>query len=72
MRHRRCSASRRRTSVGLDGGDPFGTRLIDAAARRGVATVDGLEILVAQGALSFTRFTGLAAPLDVMRAAARG
>jgi shikimate dehydrogenase len=48
------------------------TRLIDAAVRRGVATVDGLEILVGQGALSFERFTGRSAPLDVMRAAARG
>jgi shikimate dehydrogenase len=84
------------TSVGLDGGDPFGplpltadalagyrcvvdlvytsssTRLIEAAAQRGVAAIDGLEVLVAQGALSFERFTGLAAPLDVMRAAAGG
>jgi shikimate dehydrogenase len=48
------------------------TRLIDAAAQRGVATVDGLEILVGQGALSFERFTGLPAPREVMRAAARG
>jgi shikimate dehydrogenase len=48
------------------------TRLIDAAAQRGVATVDGLEFLVGQGALSFERFTGRPAPVDVMRAAARG
>jgi shikimate dehydrogenase len=48
-----------------------GTALIREAARRGVDTVDGLEILVRQGALSFTLWTGLAAPLDVMRAAAR-
>ena len=51
---------------------PSGTRLIDAAQRRGVAAVDGLEILVGQGALSFERFTGRLAPVDVMRAAARG
>jgi shikimate dehydrogenase len=51
---------------------PSGTRLIDAAEQRGVATVDGLEILVGQGALSFERFTGRPAPVDVMRAAARG
>jgi shikimate dehydrogenase len=51
---------------------PSGTRLIDAAAQRGVVTVDGLEILVGQGALSFERFTGRSAPVDVMRAAARG
>ena len=50
---------------------PGGTLLIQAAAQRGIDTVDGLEILVRQGALSFTRWTGLAAPLDVMRAGAR-
>ena len=48
-----------------------GTALIQEAAKRGVDTVDGLEILVRQGALSFTLWTGLAAPLDLMRAAAR-
>ena len=51
---------------------PTGTRLIEAAAAAGAATVDGLQILVGQGALSFERFTGLPAPLDVMQAAARG
>jgi shikimate dehydrogenase len=50
---------------------PAGTRLIDAAAAAGAATVDGLEILVGQGALSFERFTGRPAPLDAMRVAAR-
>ena len=50
---------------------PSGTRLIDAAVARGLATVDGLELLVAQGALAFERFTGRRAPLEVMRAAAR-
>jgi shikimate dehydrogenase len=48
-----------------------GTRLIAAAHARGVATVDGLELLVGQGALSFERFTGRAAPVDAMRAAVR-
>jgi shikimate dehydrogenase len=48
-----------------------GTVLISEAAKRGVDTVDGLEILVRQGALSYTLWTGLAAPLDSMRAAAR-
>jgi shikimate dehydrogenase len=48
-----------------------GTELIREAAARGLDTVDGLEILVRQGALSFTIWTGLAAPLDSMRAAAR-
>ena len=49
-----------------------GTALIREAGQRGIATVDGLEILVFQGALSFTLWTGLAAPLDTMRTAARG
>lgn len=49
-----------------------GTALIAEAERRSIATVDGLEILACQGALSFTLWTGLAAPLDTMRTAARG
>jgi shikimate dehydrogenase len=48
-----------------------GTELVRAARDRGVFTVDGLEILVRQGALSFERFTGVQAPVDVMHAAAR-
>jgi shikimate dehydrogenase len=35
-------------------------------------TIDGLEILVRQGARSFAIWTGVRPPLDVMRAAARG
>jgi shikimate dehydrogenase len=50
---------------------PTGTALVEAARGAGVAAVDGLEILVGQGALSFERFTGRTAPLAVMRAAAR-
>jgi shikimate dehydrogenase len=48
-----------------------GTALIREADRRGIATVDGLEILVSQGALSFTLWTGRAAPRHIMRAAVR-
>lgn len=48
-----------------------GTMLIREAAQRGINTVDGLEILVRQGALSFTIWTGQPAPLDSMRTAAR-
>jgi shikimate dehydrogenase len=51
---------------------PSGTVLVAQARARGVATVDGLELLVGQGALSFEQFTGHPAPVDVMRAAARG
>ena len=46
------------------------TQLISAAKARRVPVVDGLELLVRQGALSFERFTGRVAPIDVMRAAA--
>jgi shikimate dehydrogenase len=48
-----------------------GTLLVQEARRRGSRTIDGLEILVRQGALSFEGWTGRIAPLDVMRAAAR-
>jgi shikimate dehydrogenase len=49
-----------------------GTGLVAQARRRGCAVVDGLEVLVRQGALSFEAWTGLAAPVDAMRDAARG
>lgn len=42
------------------------------ATERGARMVDGLEILVHQGALSFIRWTGVEPPLDTMRAAAKG
>jgi shikimate dehydrogenase len=47
------------------------TELVRSARLRAMPVVDGLELLVAQGALSFERFTGRPAPLDVMRAAVR-
>jgi shikimate dehydrogenase len=47
------------------------TPLLAAAAKCGLQTLDGLEILVAQGALSFELWTGRAAPIEVMRDAAR-
>jgi len=48
------------------------TPLVAAARRAGLAVVDGLDLLVGQGALSFQQFTGMAAPVDVMQLAARG
>jgi shikimate dehydrogenase len=42
------------------------------AREGGARVVDGLEVLVRQGALSFQRWTGLEPPLDLMREAARG
>jgi shikimate dehydrogenase len=47
------------------------TALVRAAREAGVRTVDGLEVLVHQGALSFERWTGQPAPLEAMRTAAR-
>jgi shikimate dehydrogenase len=41
------------------------------AERDGGRVVDGLEVLVAQGAAAFELWTGLPAPIDVMRAAVR-
>jgi shikimate dehydrogenase len=49
---------------------PRDTPLIAEARRRGAEVVTGLEILVAQGAASFRRWTGAAAPRTVMRDAA--
>jgi shikimate dehydrogenase len=45
------------------------TRLAAAARARSVPVVEGIEILVGQGALSFEQFTGAPAPVAVMRAA---
>ena len=47
------------------------TELLAAARARGVRTVDGLEVLVAQGALSLELWTAREAPRAAMRAAAR-
>ncbi len=43
------------------------TPLLAAARRAGAITVGGLEVLLAQGALSFERWTGRQAPLEAMR-----
>jgi shikimate dehydrogenase len=45
------------------------TAFLAAARSRGADVIGGLEILVAQGAASFERWTGRAAPRDVMRSA---
>jgi shikimate dehydrogenase len=49
---------------------PYPDTATAAAAReRGATVVTGLEVLVAQGAASFEFWTGMPAPIDVMRAA---
>jgi shikimate dehydrogenase len=47
------------------------TALLAAARAGGARTLDGLDVLVAQGALSLQLWTGRPAPLEVMRRAAR-
>lgn len=48
---------------------PQETALIEAARAAGVPVVGGLELLLAQGVLSFEQFTGRRAPVAEMRAA---
>lgn len=48
---------------------PRDTALLVAARARGARTLDGTAMLLHQGALAFELWTGLPAPLDVMRAA---
>jgi shikimate dehydrogenase len=50
---------------------PLQTRLLQTAAARGLKTLDGLGMLVHQGALAFERWTGSPAPVEVMRGAVR-
>jgi shikimate dehydrogenase len=45
------------------------TATAEAAAAAGARVLDGLEVLVAQGAASFELWTGLPAPVDAMREA---
>ena len=47
------------------------TAFLAAARSRGADVVDGLEVLVGQGARSLERWTGRPAPRDVMRRAAQ-
>jgi shikimate dehydrogenase len=47
------------------------TALVRAGRERGAAVVDGLEVLVRQGAESLRMWTGMEPPIEVMRGAAR-
>jgi len=47
------------------------TPLLAAAGKAGASVVDGIEVLVQQGALSLRLWTGCEAPVEVMRSAAR-
>jgi 3-dehydroquinate dehydratase/shikimate dehydrogenase len=51
---------------------PRQTKLLQLAARRGIETVSGVEMFVAQGTAQFEIWTGERAPEKAMRAAALG
>jgi shikimate dehydrogenase len=51
---------------------PAVTPLLTEAAARGARTLNGLGMLVHQAAVAFEHWTGRAAPVEVMRAAATG
>uniref|UniRef100_A0A7V4LD09 Shikimate dehydrogenase (NADP(+)) n=1 Tax=Desulfobacca acetoxidans TaxID=60893 RepID=A0A7V4LD09_9BACT len=51
---------------------PLKTRLLREAEARGCKTVDGLQMLIHQGAAQFELWTGKPAPLEVMARAAYG
>jgi len=48
---------------------PGNTRLLQLAAQRGIKTISGLEMFVAQGAAQFEIFTGMRPPVAAMRGA---
>jgi shikimate dehydrogenase len=50
----------------------YETALASHARRRGARVIDGLEVLVHQGAASLRIWTGLDPPIETMRRAARG
>jgi shikimate dehydrogenase len=50
--------------------NPYETRLLREAKAAGAKTINGLEMLVRQGAIAFEKWTGIKAPVDVMRQSA--
>ena len=48
------------------------TAAVTAMLERGAPVVDGIDVLVAQAAASFTIWTGVSAPIEAMERAARG
>ncbi|MBN1785593.1 MAG: hypothetical protein JW825_01185, partial [Candidatus Methanofastidiosa archaeon] len=47
--------------------DPLWTGLLETARNAGSLVINGLEMLVHQGAISFERWTGLKPPISVMK-----
>ena len=52
--------------------NPVATRLLEEAKRRGCKTINGVKMLVYQGALAFERWTGHFPPTEVMELAVIG
>ncbi|MCC6484090.1 MAG: shikimate dehydrogenase [Armatimonadetes bacterium] len=52
--------------------NPSQTRLLVEAREKGARVLNGVDMLVHQGALSFELWTGIAPPLDVMKNAVQG
>jgi shikimate dehydrogenase len=50
--------------------NPLATRLLREAKAAGARTIDGLDMLVWQGALAFKKWTGREAPFEIMKQAA--
>jgi shikimate dehydrogenase len=50
--------------------DPLETRFLRDARAAGGKTVDGLQMLLAQAAAQFETWTGMEAPVDIMKSAA--
>jgi shikimate dehydrogenase len=48
--------------------NPIKTRLLREAEEANAKTISGLDMLVWQGALAFEKWTGLKAPIELMRA----
>jgi shikimate dehydrogenase len=51
--------------------NPLETKLLQDAKRRGARTINGLSMLVYQGAAAFELWTGMPAPVEAMMAAAK-
>jgi shikimate dehydrogenase len=47
--------------------NPIKTRLLREAEQAGAETISGIDMLVYQGALAFEKWTGLKAPIELMR-----
>jgi shikimate dehydrogenase len=52
--------------------NPVRTKLLRDAAAAGAVTIEGLDMLVWQGALAFEKWTGRKAPFDLMKEVALG